>query len=123
MVKAMEDSKLDRQVAVKSFKSMSEDENICQDAVREIVVAANLCNCDSLVDILDVHFRHDGIYTEPMLVMKHMHGYLKVNPKTPHPNVDHIIMQIASGVEHMHARGYMHRDLKPQNLLVSRDGR
>ena len=34
-----------------------------------------------------------------------------------------IVVQLVSAIAHCHARGVMHRDLKPQNLLVTKDGR
>ncbi len=33
-----------------------------------------------------------------------------------------VMLQIVEGVRHVHAAGYMHRDLKPDNTLMGTDG-
>ena len=38
-------------------------------------------------------------------------------------NVAQILIDMAVGLSHMHESGYLHLDFKPDNLLVSRDGR
>ena len=36
-------------------------------------------------------------------------------------NVAQILIDMASGLEHMHENGYMHLDFKPENVLVTRN--
>ena len=38
-------------------------------------------------------------------------------------NVAQILIDMAAGLEHMHDNGYMHLDFKPENVLVTRNGR
>jgi serine/threonine protein kinase len=45
----------------------------------------------------------------------HVHG-----PTEPRRAVE-LILQIVRGLEHAHAQGLIHRDLKPQNIFVTRD--
>jgi eukaryotic-like serine/threonine-protein kinase len=38
-------------------------------------------------------------------------------------NVAQILIDMATGLEHMHANGFMHLDFKPENVLVTRNGK
>lgn len=38
------------------------------------------------------------------------------------PRLERIITQVAWALDHMHGRGWVHRDVKPENILVAPDG-
>lgn len=45
----------------------------------------------------------------------------KQRHKLTYKDLIHIFIEVASGLEHLHANGVMHRDLKPQNILLKVD--
>ncbi len=63
----------------------------------------------------------------PYIVMEYVDGEslaeltAREGPLAPDRAVD-LLLQVCAGLEHAHAAGLVHRDIKPQNLLVRRDG-
>jgi serine/threonine-protein kinase len=48
--------------------------------------------------------------------------YMERRGKLNWPEALHFITQIMKGLSHAHSRGIIHRDIKPQNIMVLRDG-
>jgi serine/threonine-protein kinase len=118
-----EDGELGRQVAVKLL-----DEQLARDAAfrarfaREARVAASLSH-PNVVGVYDVG-ESDG---RPFIVMEHVEGRtleerLRHEGALPAAEVCRIGRQICAGLEHAHAAGLVHRDLKPGNLIERSDG-
>jgi serine/threonine protein kinase len=64
---------------------------------------------------------------EPFLVMELIDGMgLNFLIETRSPQLEghriDILTQFADGLEHMHKQGYLHRDICPRNIMVTRDG-
>lgn len=118
------DEKLDRDVTFKVLKEehLTDNEFIKRFNV-EARAAAKLSH-QNIVNVYDVG--NDGdIY---FIVMEYIDGCtLKelINRKAPFGNkeVISISLQVASALAHAHANGIVHRDIKPQNILVSGAGK
>lgn len=118
------DEKLGRDVTFKVLREehLSDNEFIKRFNV-EARAAASLSH-PNIVSVYDVG--NDGdIY---FIVMEYIDGCtLKdlINRKAPFSNqeVISISLQVASALEHAHANGIIHRDIKPQNILVSGSGK
>ncbi|MDX2269158.1 MAG: protein kinase [Bryobacter sp.] len=52
-----------------------------------------------------------------------LHEYLQKNPLPPPDFILDVLEQTALGITEAHARGILHRDLKPQNIWLQPDGR
>jgi eukaryotic-like serine/threonine-protein kinase len=116
------DETLGRDVAIKRLsEALSGDEVFRERFMREARTAAGLSH-PNIVGVFDVG-EEDGI---PYIVMECVAGrtlaelLAEHGPLDPDRTVD-LILQACAGLEHAHAAGLVHRDIKPQNLLVRDD--
>ncbi len=117
------DTKLERSVTVKVLKEeFTGDEDFRTRFKTEARAAAKLSH-PNIVNVYDVG-EENGIY---YIVMEYVHGdtlkQVIVN-SAPFDNLTtlSIAVQMASALEHAHKHGVVHRDIKPQNILIGVDG-
>lgn len=114
---------LNRDVAIKvlRYDSMNEEESMRR-FHREALSATSLTH-PNIVSIYDVGEDGDMHY----IVMEYVKGktlkqYIKENaPLSPARSVQ-IMKQLASAISHAHANQIIHRDIKPQNILMDENG-
>jgi serine/threonine protein kinase len=117
------DAELERPVAVKVLAEHLADRPDFQDRfLREARLAAQLSH-PNIVQVFDVG-EEDGT---PYIVMECVEGStladeLKERGRLEPEEVVDLALQICGGLEHAHAAGLVHRDIKPQNLLLRPDG-
>jgi len=119
-----EDTLLQRQVAVKVLReSFAGDPAFLARFQREARAAANLDH-PSIVTVYDVGQDGDRHY----IVMEYMDGQdlktlIRQKGRLSVDETLDITIQVCAGVGHAHKAGLIHCDIKPQNVLVTRDGR
>jgi eukaryotic-like serine/threonine-protein kinase len=117
------DEELERPVAVKVLAEHLADQPEFHDRfLREARLAAQLSH-PNVVQVFDVGEENGS----PFIVMECVEGSTLAQelkergPLEPDEVVD-LALQICGGLEHAHAAGLVHRDIKPQNLLLRPDG-
>ncbi len=117
------DHKLNRYVAVKVLKrEFSDDRNFVSKFRVEAQSAAGLSH-PNIVNVYDVG-EDEGIY---YIVMEFVEGitlkeYIMDHGRLPADQALDFALQIASGIEVAHQNHTIHRDIKPQNIIVSKNG-
>lgn len=117
------DHKLNRYVAVKVLKQeFSDDRNFVSKFRVEAQSAAGLAH-PNIVNVYDVG-EDEGIY---YIVMEFVEGitlkeYIMDHGRLSAEQALDFALQIASGIEVAHQNHTIHRDIKPQNIIVSKNG-
>ncbi len=118
------DQKLGRPVAIKVLKQeFSENENFVSKFRSEAQAAAGLQH-PNIVNVYDVG-NEDGIY---YIVMELVDGitlkqYIEKKSRLTVREAVSITIQVAMGLDAAHSHHIIHRDIKPQNVIISKDGK
>lgn len=113
---------LDVAVAVKVVAGTSDLESLRARLVREARTAARLRH-PAIVQIFDVGETAQG---DPFIVMELLEGetlgqLLHAETRLPAPEAVQLLLPIADALHAAHARGLVHRDVKPDNVFIVRD--
>ena len=114
---------LERDVAIKILRlDYANDEQFIRRFHREAQSATSLSH-PNIVNIYDVGEEDDIYY----IVMEYVEGetlkeYIKHRHPLPVETAVDIMKQLAAAVRHAHQNNIIHRDIKPQNILIDKRG-
>lgn len=117
------DTILNRKVAVKVLRGdLATDEKFVRRFQREALSASSL-NHPNIVEMYDVGEDDGNFY----IVMEYVEGknlkqLIKRRTKLSLPEVIDIMKQLTDGIAHAHDSFIIHRDIKPQNMLILDNG-
>ncbi|CAD5122471.1 DgyrCDS10894 [Dimorphilus gyrociliatus] len=111
-------------VAMKKIRLENEDEGIPSTAIREISMLRELKH-QNVVRLQDIILEENRIYLIFEFLSMDLRKYMDALPdeeQLPFDLVQSYLHQIITGMRFCHERRVLHRDLKPQNLLIDRTG-
>lgn len=119
-----QDTILDRKVAIKVLRGdLSSDDKFIRRFQREALSVSNLSH-PNIVEVYDVG-EEDG---QHYIVMEYIEGktlkqLLKKRESLTLTEVIDIMTQLTDGISHAHESYIIHRDIKPQNIMIEDDGK
>jgi len=123
-VYAAYDPELDRRIAVKLLAtSQSRSLKARLRLLREARALARLSH-PNVIQVYDVGVQNDDVFVAMELIEgESLHAVTQAQPRPAWRNVLRWYVEAARGLTAAHAVGLIHRDFKPSNVLIGRDGR
>ena len=117
------DNRLKRSVAVKILRDELEADVEFRRRFQTEAQAVAMLSHPNIVSVYDVSHSEDVEY----IVMELIEGvtlmqYMQKRGALGWKEALHFSVQIARALEHAHSKGIVHRDIKPQNVMILRDG-
>jgi len=110
-------------VALKKIRLEAEDEGVPSTAIREISLLKELKD-DHIVRLIDIIHVEQKLYLVceflDVDLKRYMDGLNKSRTPITMPIVKKFLHQLNSGLVYCHSHRILHRDLKPQNLLIDK---
>ncbi|MGB8475966.1 MAG: protein kinase [Candidatus Acidiferrum sp.] len=118
------DRELDRQVAIKVIRAdMAANPEILRRFKQELILARQITH-KNVIRIFDLG-QADAIkfITMEYIEGENLQSVLRRNKKLEPAEAANIMAQVCRALEAAHAEGVIHRDLKPQNIMLDKTGR
>jgi len=114
---------LDRVVAIKVINQSADDDPEYLEALRrEASLAGSLVDHGNITTVYDFQVEDDV----PYIVMEYLPDtlvrHIRNNQRLPWPQATEIALQVARALQYAHDRNVVHRDIKPQNILLKESG-
>jgi serine/threonine-protein kinase PpkA len=113
---------LEREVALKVMsESLGADRQFCERFVKEGRIIAQLSSHPDIVTIYDIGFTGSNYY----MAMEYIGGANLKQRIQQQKDLEHplaILRQISSALGYAHSKGFVHRDVKPANILFNENG-
>jgi len=110
-------------VAMKKMILESEEEGIPSTAIREISLLKELSDHPNIVKLKDVLYLKSKLYLIFEYLDKDLKAYMDSTSFMDPKLIKSYLYQMLQGIAFCHSHRILHRDLKPQNLLIDKDGR
>ena len=106
--------------AIKKYSEEFFKEGMDVSALREILILKEISH-PNIEKIIDIFYNIDSLYVQYEYIdieLSHLIYETKLEPK----HIKNLFSQFLHGLSELHKNGILHRDLKPQNLLVNNKG-
>jgi len=110
-------------VALKKMILETEEEGIPSTAIREISLLKELSDHPNIVKLKDVLYLKSKLYLIFEYLDQDLKQYMESVPAMDPLLVKSYMYQLLKGIVFCHSHRILHRDLKPQNLLIDKKGR
>ncbi len=117
------DMTMNRIVAIKILDSVLNEDPVSVERFKNESQAIAMMSHKNIVTVYDVVFHEDMKY----IIMEFLNGitfekYLSKKEKLQWKEACYFMYKILGALEHSHSKGIIHSDVKPQNMMIDKDG-